>query len=203
MEDLSNEVIYEIFEYLDYFHICEAFFNVNTRFRRLLTDSNLPIKMDLSSLSRSTWKRYNEYLIETNISRICALRVSDRFMYDVVRPSLEKIIQFGRVETLILDNIESECLEDLLNDLPSLSQLSSLVINAVDHVTNKAMIYRQICRLPMLRYCKLSWPEWRMSEWLPICTDEYSPIEHLIITNCICICHLDSLLSYVPQLHRL
>jgi hypothetical protein len=38
---------------------------------------------------------------------------------------------------------------------------------------------------------------------LPIATNEFSPIEHLVINNKVSFIQLDSLLSYVPQLRRL
>ena len=134
MEDLSNELIYEIFEFLDYFHVYKAFFNLNSRFQNLLTNSNLPIKIDLSSLSKSDLKRYNADLIEANVDRIGTFRISDPFMYDFALSSFGKIFEVGRVEMLILNNIESEYLEPLLKQLPSLPILSSLVIISSDHV---------------------------------------------------------------------
>ena len=203
MEDLSNELIYEIFEFLDYFHVYEAFFNLNSRFRNLLTNSNLPIKIDLSSLSKSDLKRYNEDIIETNMDRISTFRISDPFMYGFALSSLGKILEFGRIEILILNNIESECLEPLLKQLPSLPILSSLVIISSDHVPSKNSIYHQIFRLPALKYCKLSLLARTSTESLATSINEYSPIEHLIIKNSINPYELDDLLSYVPQLRRL
>jgi GH35 family endo-1,4-beta-xylanase len=69
-EDLSNELIYDIFEFLDYFHVYEACFDLNLRFHSLITNSNLPIKINLSSISKSAFKRYNKDIIETSMHRI-------------------------------------------------------------------------------------------------------------------------------------
>jgi hypothetical protein len=203
-EDLSNEVIYEIFEFLDHFHVYEAFFNLTLRFRRLLTHSTLPMKINLSPMSKSTLQRYCQDILLHNQHRIYLLRLSNLFMYDDRAFSLFRITSnFCRLETVIFDNIESDYLDHFLHQLTSLSSLSSLTITTADNVEDKIHIYREIFRLPALKYCKLSLGERIGSNLLSFATNEYSPIEHFIIENGIHIDQLDSLLSYVPRLRRL
>ena len=45
LEDLSNELVYEVFDYLDGCDIHQAFSNLNGRFQCLLTNSLLPLKI--------------------------------------------------------------------------------------------------------------------------------------------------------------
>lgn len=148
-------------------------------------------------------KHYKEPIIESNIDRISLLHLSDVFSYDFILSSIPQLSQFSRLKTLIIYNIESEYLENLLYPLRSLSLLSSVVITTVDKVKDKNMIYRQIFRLPALKYCKLSLLGCNDGEVLPFATNEYSPIEHLVITNTMYLNTLHHLLSYVPYLHRL
>ena len=154
-------------------------------------------------MSKSAFKCYNKDIIQSNIHRITSIRISEVVMYDLILSLIDNLIKFDRIDTIILDNIEAKYIENLLEKLRSLSSLSSLVINSNDSVKNKHTIYRQVFRLPRLKYCKLSLPGWGDSQILPISTNEYSPIEHLIITNNVELDGLDSLLSYVPQLRRL
>jgi hypothetical protein len=42
-EDLTSEIIYEIFEYFDPYHVYKSFFNINTRFQYLVINSTVRI----------------------------------------------------------------------------------------------------------------------------------------------------------------
>ncbi|CAF0827653.1 unnamed protein product [Rotaria sp. Silwood1] len=56
LEDLSNEVFYEVFEYMDIYHVYEEFFNLNTRFQNLLVNSNVPVHINISTMSKSNFE---------------------------------------------------------------------------------------------------------------------------------------------------
>ncbi|CAF3724136.1 unnamed protein product [Rotaria sp. Silwood1] len=85
-----------------------------------------------------------------------------------------------RLETLILNKIQSIYLENLLKYVLILPYLSSLIINCGDHVHNKNNLYKRIFHLPALKYCKLSLYDSNQSEPLPIATKKFSPIEHFV-----------------------
>ncbi len=112
--------------------------------------------------------------------------------------SLDTSLKFTRLEKLTLDNIASIIVERILTHFISSSYLFSLVINCIDSVQNTDKFYRQIFRLPVLKYCKLS-SEGGVSYMLRrVATNKYSSIEYLVITHCLLFHELMSLLSYVP-----
>ncbi|CAF4030746.1 unnamed protein product [Rotaria sordida] len=188
-EGLSNEVIYEIFEYLDFFHIYEIFFNLNTRFRNLLISSTLPIKINLSSLSKSNFEYYYRNMIIPYQHRIQSFYLSNLFIVDLFLSSFSLIPKLIQLQTLIIDKIQSKYLNNFLNDLFFLPHLSSLVLI--------------LFHLSSIKYCKLSIHASHPPEQLPIATNEVSPIVHLVIKDTINLNELFAFLSYVPQLHRL
>ncbi len=199
-EHLSNEIFYEIFEYLDFYYIYKAFSNLNQRFQNLLNDSKLPINVDSSPISKSNFQDYFKYIIVPNMHRIRSLRLS--FLFSM---NMRNVSKFTRLETLVLDDFESSYLNDLhyLNTLP---RLFSLVIFNDDYVYDQDEVYHQIFHLSALKYCKISLGEKErpVSNSLSFATkNAYSPIEHLVIDNIIHIDLLYAILSYVPQLHRL
>ncbi|CAF1676095.1 unnamed protein product, partial [Adineta ricciae] len=76
-EDLSNELIYEVLEFVDFYDVYRAFYSLNMRFRQIITNSTLPIHVNLSSRSKSTFESYNKDCILPNKHRIQSLHLSN------------------------------------------------------------------------------------------------------------------------------
>ncbi|CAF4843958.1 unnamed protein product [Rotaria sp. Silwood2] len=58
IEDLSNEIFYEIFNHLYVYYVYKAFYNLNIRLQNLLTNSTLPLKINVSSISKSIFQSF-------------------------------------------------------------------------------------------------------------------------------------------------
>jgi hypothetical protein len=200
-EDLSNELIYEIFEYIDFHHAFQGFYDLKERFQNLFIHSNLPIKISISSISKSTFHRYFKDIIVPHTDRIKLLRLSTPFATEMSQLLLPIMTNLIRLKTLIITDIESKSIGCVVDHLCSLPVLSSLIIKSIGGTRISTDIYQKIFRLPVLKYCKMFIEIEQFS--LPIATMEFSPIEHLIINNEVSLNQLDTLLSYVPQLRRL
>jgi hypothetical protein len=197
-EDLSNELIYEIFEFLDLHHAFQGFYNLNRLFQNLFVHSNLPIKINISSISKSTFHHYLEYIITPHANRIKSLRLSNPFADNMflLLPELTQLT------TLIITNIKSAFIEDVVYNLRFLRVLS-LIITSIDYIENQDVIYKNIFHVPRLKYCQLLIETRNDPSSLPTPTNKFSSIEHLVINNNVWLHQLDSLLLYVPQLRRL
>jgi hypothetical protein len=194
--------MYEIFEFLDFHHAFYGFYNLNQRFQNLFV-SNLPIKINISSISKSAFQHYLTHIIEPHTHRIKSLRLSNPFAADMCLLLSPVMTNLTQLTTLIINNIESSHIEEVVNYLSTLPVLSSLTITSNDYIENQNDIYQQIFRLPGLKYCQMSIETKRYLRPPPTATNEFSPIEHLVINNKVSLNQLHSLLSYVPQLHHL
>jgi hypothetical protein len=211
-EDLSNEIIHEIFEYLDDYHIYKSFFNLNTRLQNLLINSTIPIQINISTLSKSTFEHYYTDFILPNKHRIKSLELSNPFAINFFFQSAPEILKYSRLETLIFYQIEENCLGNLLRNLITLPKLSSLVI-PLNTNTNIDILYNLIIQLPNLKYCKLFVDNIERRQYfsfvhitIPLAsssTKTFSPIEHLVINDQCNIDQIGLLLSYLPKLRRL
>ncbi|CAF4494271.1 unnamed protein product [Rotaria sp. Silwood2] len=201
-ENLSNEVIYEIFEFLDACQLYESFFDLNIRFRNLCKHSNLPIQINTQSVSKSTFQRIHTNFILSNRHRIQSLDLSNSFIIDCFSSSTEDISKCSQLQTLILDKMESGYLENLLRSLDSLPNLSSLII-FIGLNSNKNILWNLIFQLPVLKYCKISSEENLYLGYLPMSTNTISSIKHLVINSKLDYNDVDTILSYAPQLRRL
>jgi hypothetical protein len=195
--------MYEIFEFFDFHHAFEVFHGLNTRFQNLFVNSNLPIKINISSVSKSAFQRSLRHIIIPHADRIQSFRLSNPFAADMSLLLLPVMPDLIRLETLIINNIESAYIRQVLKHLSSLPVLFSLIIKSVDNSKNQNQIYQTIFRLPTLKYCQIFIETLRHRIPLPIATNKFSSIEHLVINNEISIDQLDCLLSYVPKLRRL
>ncbi len=65
LEILSNEILMQIFEYLDGYHLFKGFFNLNYRFNRLLKDHRLNLK------SNSKYVHHQDIIGNVELSYKC------------------------------------------------------------------------------------------------------------------------------------
>ncbi|CAF1529622.1 unnamed protein product, partial [Rotaria sordida] len=117
LEDLPNELFYEIFNYLDVYHIYQSFYNLNKHLQNLVVNSNFPLKIHLSSISKSNFEDYNRNMIIPNQHRIKLLSLSNPFMIEIMFYPLKLISNFIHLEKLILNWITLEYLIDILKHL--------------------------------------------------------------------------------------
>jgi hypothetical protein len=74
IEHFSNEIFYEIFDYLDGISIYEAFSNVNYYFEQLLNSSSLLLKMKLEySTSNKIFMKNYEKILSLNKYQIFSI----------------------------------------------------------------------------------------------------------------------------------
>lgn len=161
------------------------------------------MKIDQLSISKSKFQcYYNDFLLSVK-HRIYSIKLSNPFLLDFFSSSKESISNCTSLQTLILERIHTECLENLLKNLATLPVLSSLAV-VITQNSNRTTIYQLIFQLPVLKSCKLSFEDNFLRTLLPIATNPTSPIEHLTINgNKFNPYRLDNLLSYVPKLCHL
>lgn len=202
LEAFSSEIFYEIFEFVDAYHIYKACNNLNTKFQNLIISSAIPIQINFLSLSKPSFQSYYTEYIIPNKHRIRLLHLSNPFIIDLFSSSTANISEYMQLQKLILNDTSPNCLMDLLNSILLLPNLSSLSIH-ICHNPNKMNIYDQIFALPVLKYCKISFLNRIQMGKLPMCEKASSPIEHLVLRGNFYLNELDSFLSYVLQLRHL
>lgn len=203
IENLSDEVFYEIFDYLHGYEIHQAFSSLNRRFENLLLSSSFLLKMKFSSTTVFD-RRYQE-LIHSNKSRIRSLHfshepITDRFISLCMIDS-----SFIHLQSIVLNPISTFKLVVLLFYLKALPCLFSLTVSLSSCNDDFGDIYLLILRLPVLKHLKINiWGQYKVNIPVPIATDEeFSSIEYLVIDHCCSLNALTDLLSYTPRLSHL
>lgn len=201
-EDLDNEIIHEIFDYLDAYHIYQSFFKLNARFQNLLLQINVPIKASISTIPKSAIENYYTDFLRPIQRRMKILHLSDPFIIESIFPTTENVSIYSQLKTLHLENIISQYLQDLLHRLTVLPNLSSLTIH-ISSDANMINMLNRLFQLPVLKYCEIFCKGNFQLGALPMSITASSPLEQLIINNCSGLKSIEALLSYVPQLRRL
>src|SRR5271163_4701552 len=118
-EDLPNEVMYEIFDYLDTGHALDAFYQLNHRFQCLFTHSLLPLKIDFSLISKSKFGYYSKYILPSYTHRIISFRFSHQLSMNLFHRFFS-FKAFHRLQSITFHKITANELLLFLHDLTSL-----------------------------------------------------------------------------------
>ena len=186
-EDLPNEIIYEIFDYLDVCRAFESFFDLNTRFEYLLINCPLLFKIDFSFTSKSTFEHICRQLIQPNKDRIISLHLSNPLTIDLFLSLFTFNESFSQLECVSFNEINFKKLEPILSNFSLLPRLYSLTITNNIEVCDSSEIYRLIFDLSYLKSCTISPKFYGGSLSLNIAKSSNSSIEYLSINrHCSC-----------------
>jgi hypothetical protein len=202
---LSNEFFYEIFDYLEACDIYNAFSNLNHRFQQLLNSSALLFKINpddtvLEEMDKNKYK----LIILLNKQQIFSIKLwlphqGKDFFSSFIIDSL-----LSRLESFVVNRIDSDVVIPLLINLASLPHLVSLTMDTQDTGAILNDIYRLIFALPTLKYNNFDTNGWEPSISLPMATDQQlSTIETLVIDHPCTFDELAYLISYTPKLRHL
>ncbi|CAF4951081.1 unnamed protein product [Rotaria sp. Silwood1] len=206
LENLSNELFYEIFDYLNSCDIYKAFSNLNIRFQNLIFYSPFSLKINFCTQTKSIIADYCRYLIIPNTHRIISFNLRSESVIDQFFKYCTIDSSFNRLESIILHGLTDRQLLTVLFYLNSLPRLFSLTIDMEDdYYYNLGDTYRLIFSLSKLKYNKMSLfgYEELLIEMPIILNERFSTIEYLIIDYSCTLDQLDTLLRHTPRLCHL
>lgn len=204
IEKLSNEIFYEIFEYLHGFEIFHAFTNLTERFDGLIYYSSQSIRFSQSPLFDSTPRQNHAQFIIDNSHRTISLSIPNAFYLLTVYDRSRTNISYHHLESICIENISYPYLLQLLSYFKTLPRLFSLTVILNHYIKDLTEIYRSIFALPVLKYAKVSSSNEQPFISLPLKIRQPSKIEHLVLDHAFQ--NLDDLLrilSCTPQITHL
>ena len=203
MEDLSNELFFELFEYLDVCDLMNVFFNLNIRFRRLIRTSPLLFKIKLCPDEKSSVHGARKQVMVPYKHRILSLYLSDSLIINRFFTLYPISSAFERMESLNLQFIKKDQLV-LLENLSILTRLFRLIIHFEDDQMDLIDVYGFVFNLPVLEYNKISLPFAKSILFSAnTIAKQSSSMKHLVIDYHCTVGDLSLILTHTPQLRRL
>ncbi|CAF1176143.1 unnamed protein product [Adineta ricciae] len=196
-EDLSNELLHEIFDYGDFCLMYDIFVNLNSRFRSLLTQRSFLLNINFPLKSKSIYERQCKEIIQPNMARISWLKITKEFL------EFFTINQFSSLKTLITQHIPPDRIITLLQQLKSLPNFSSLSIESSDYFQDLNVIYLSLFQLTKLKYFQFKYPHGGDRVPLALAVDSCQILKHLVIDGHCRLDQLVAILSYLPRLEHL
>ncbi|CAF0927352.1 unnamed protein product [Adineta steineri] len=156
-------------------------------------------------MSQTNFNKRSSNIIRPYVNRIISLQLSKPFFIKNFFASFPIDTSFNRLESLVLKDFNVNDDLSILISLRQLPRLFSLKILCNDS-NESCIIFQSICRLPVLKYAKLSFSNWGSIHQFPPATsdDQRSmTLEYLASNISNDLATLYSVLSYTPQLRHL
>ncbi len=130
MENLSNEIFYEIFDYLNGYEIYQAFSNLNIRFEKLVMNSSYSMKIEFSPTT--IFNILYEQFLHSNKHRLISFHFNDEAILEQLITFVPMHLLFFNLQAIILKEISSFQLLIVLFYFKSSSRLTSLKVRLND-----------------------------------------------------------------------
>ncbi|CAF4047970.1 unnamed protein product [Rotaria sordida] len=201
IEDFSNELFFQIFDYLDGCEIYYGFMDLNKRFQQLLNSSLLLFKINFDN---KFFMNICKQIMTLNKHQIFSINSCKPLSMNRFFSSFSFDSSFKQLESLVLYESQSNILIPFLNNLSYLPRLFSLTLYLLEGLTNLVDIYKIILKLSMLKYLVIITKDSNLLNSLSINIDQqFNNITHLYIKNHCSFNDILILMSYTPQLHHI
>lgn len=139
LTDLSNDLFFEIFDYIDVLELFQAFYNLNQRFNILLTDRHNSFQVNMFSLKSYQFSIYKSIILPKISCYIRYLCISDEFHY------LQMILRSFSLKNLLSVRLYHVKLNELMIVLKN-CQLKSIFIDTkyIQNETHLNEIFRNL-----------------------------------------------------------
>jgi hypothetical protein len=182
LESLSNELFLDIFEYLDAYNLCQAFYGLNHRINTLLQLTHLHIAYDSSKTNQTIWDVVTSFF---NSSQIRVLSSSDGIHID------ERFLSSSNenLRSVRLHRMNREYIDKICQHFPTNNQIKYLHIEEEPryslqqtHATIELLLVDHGHRFVSL--ISLSLLSCNMINMFPVVSVTFSQLRHLSIRNC-------------------
>ncbi|CAF3553106.1 unnamed protein product [Rotaria sp. Silwood2] len=129
-EDLSNELLCEIFHYLNGYELYKVFSNLNSRFEQLFHSSFFLFKTHFYLFENDEIMNIFKQFMFFNRHQIFSIRVNFIFYDSSISSSFLFDSSFDRLESIFFKNIKSDTIIPILINLSCLPNFFSLTIEA-------------------------------------------------------------------------
>ncbi|CAF2115131.1 unnamed protein product [Rotaria magnacalcarata] len=190
LEQLSNELLLNLFEYLQSVHLLRAFYQLNSRFNGLIITHFQNHGLDFQSIPKNDFNTICQQNLPLIADHITALRLSDDDdtpeEIDIFLSNPRAFHRFTQLKSLSLYHISSiETLKKLVKHFAHLQHLTHFDLIdchvVFQHKTSRYLINR-IWRLPKLTHCHLDL-HFQYNSDFTIPNIRSKSIEHLWIEN--------------------
>ncbi|CAF1317676.1 unnamed protein product [Adineta ricciae] len=210
IEDLSDEIFCEIFDYLEGYIIFHAFSNLNNRFQSLLSSPLTRLNLNDNDIDdrakRIFLDNYSDILCYHQ-HQIVSIHSSSLENTQLIALTINFDQSFQHLQSLALYSIELESLLPLLYHLSSLPRFIALTVDLSTEIGNQAEIYQLMLNLRKLKYLKYRAADsndFNITIPLAIPTaPQFTSIEYLNMDHPCCAKDLFTVLSYTPKVRHL
>lgn len=210
-ECLANELLLDLFQYIDAIHLFRAFYGLNTRFNKLLLIKFQTYNLDFRSVSKYNFKNFCQKYLPLVNNRVTSLHLSD----NEETPNLSKfffshgftINEFLHLKSFSLYNIQSfDVFNKIITQCTGLPHLTHL--NMIKCIFNYCendirCLMNNIWSLPALTHCTIDQITSRKIRLTDISVTS-SSIKYLTLQKITCdFKDLSHLLKYTSCLQRI